>query len=286
MTEEKKNKKIITKLKHKYRLVVINDESFKEELSFELSRLNVIIAVLGLISITAVITFFLITQTPVRKYLPGASYEEIGEQIEELQEIADSLDFKQQVNELYIQNIKAIAKGEIPEDPLQKLLSDSLKDVEFKNPSKEDSLLRNMAEDQMQKGLSLKEVSSNSVASYTFFTPLQGMISANYDPELGHYGVDLLAQEGTAIKSALDGVVVMAEWSVETGHLLLIQHKDDLITVYKHNSVLLKKQGELVRAGDPIAIVGNSGENTTGPHLHFEIWFKNVPVNPENYMSF
>jgi murein DD-endopeptidase MepM/ murein hydrolase activator NlpD len=286
MTEEKKNKKIIKKLKHKYRLVVINDESFKEELSFELSRLNVIIVVLGLISITAVITFFLITQTPVRKYLPGASYEEIGEQIEELQDIADSLDFKQQVNELYIQNIKAIAKGEIPEDPLQKLLSDSLKDVEFKNPSKEDSLLRNMAEDQMQKGLSLKEVSSNSVASYTFFTPLQGMISANYDPELGHYGVDLLAQEGTAIKSALDGVVVLAEWSVETGHLLLIQHKDDLITVYKHNSVLLKKQGELVRAGDPIAIVGNSGENTTGPHLHFEIWFKNVPVNPENYMSF
>ena len=286
MTEEKKNKKIIKKLKHKYRLVVINDESFKEELSFELSRLNVIIVVLGLISITAVITFFLITQTPVRKYLPGASYEEIGEQIEELQDIADSLDFKQQVNELYIQNIKAIAKGEIPEDPLQKLLSDSLKEVEFKNPSREDSLLRNMAEDQMQKGLSLKEISSNSVASYTFFTPLQGMISANYDPELGHYGVDVLAQEGTAIKSALDGVVVMAEWSVETGHLLLIQHKDDLITVYKHNSVLLKKQGELVRAGDPIAIVGNSGENTTGPHLHFEIWFKNVPVNPENYMSF
>lgn len=286
MTEEKKNKKIIKKLKHKYRLVIINDEIFKEELSFQLSRLNVIIALLAVISITAVFTFFIITQTPVRKYLPGASYEEIGQKIEDLQDLADGLDFKQQVNELYIENIKAIAKGETPEDPLEKLLGDSLKDVEFENPSKDDSLLRAMAESQMQSRLSLQEVSSNDVASYTFFTPIQGMISANYDPELGHYGVDVLAQEGTAIKSALDGVIVLSEWSVETGHLLLIQHKDDLITVYKHNSVLLKKQGELVRAGDPIAIIGNSGENTTGPHLHFEIWFKNVPVNPENYMSF
>lgn len=286
MSEEKKKKKIIKKLNYKYRLVIMNDEIFREALSFKLSRLNVIIVVFTLILTTALITFFLVTRTPLRKFLPGASYEEIDEKIDRLIVLTDSLEYKHEVNDLYIQNIQAISKGEEPEDPMQKLLTDSVKPVEFISPSEEDSLLRVMADEQLQGGLTLKELSLNSVASYTFFTPLHGMISSQFEPEKGHYGIDVLAKEGSAINAALDGIVVLAEWSVETGHLLAIQHKDDIITIYKHNSVLLKKQGERVRAGDPIAIIGNSGENSTGPHLHLEVWFKNVPVNPENYMTF
>jgi murein DD-endopeptidase MepM/ murein hydrolase activator NlpD len=115
---------------------------------------------------------------------------------------------------------------------------------------------------------------------------LKGIITNNYDPSGKHYGVDIVAAKNAAIKSTLDGTVIFAEWTLQTGYTIAVQHQDNLISVYKHNSVLLKKEGDYVTAGAVIAIIGETGELTTGPHLHFELWYDGSPVNPRDYMVF
>ena len=124
------------------------------------------------------------------------------------------------------------------------------------------------------------------ISSFTFFTPLRGIVTSKFDPATKHYGVDIVSVQNEAIKATLDGVVIFSGWTLETGYTVIIQHENDLISVYKHNSVLLKDQGSFVKAGDAIAIVGSSGEYSTGPHLHFEIWYNGVPVNPTDFIKF
>ncbi len=122
--------------------------------------------------------------------------------------------------------------------------------------------------------------------NFTFFNPLKGIITSEFDLSLNHYGIDIVSKENDAVKATLDGTVLFADWTVETGHVISIQHRDNYISVYKHNSVLLKKTGNFVKAGEPIAIVGESGELTTGAHLHFELWYNGTPVNPLEYIAF
>ena len=153
--------------------------------------------------------------------------------------------------------------------------------------SKEDSLLRDYVE--REDSYSLKSSSNanqNSNRNIYFFTPLKGSLTNSYDPTTDHFGVDVVAPKDEAIKATLDGTVISADWTVETGYVIHLQHKNDLISVYKHNSVLLKKTGDLVKAGEPIAIIGNSGELTSGPHLHFELWKAGIPLDPTKYVNF
>lgn len=285
MSEEKKKKKLIKKLKHKYRLVVLNDESFQEELSFVLSPLNLIVLAVSSILVVILITSFVILYTPVKNYLPGSSYEEVLGDLSDLKETADSLNYKIELNDQYYRNLEAIVNGEVPEDLTQE---DSSKHVEGKisGPSDQDSVLRKIVEEADLYNTIDLEVSPGSPSSFSFFTPVNGMVIDKFDRKNNHLGTDIVAKEGSAIKSTLNGVVVFAEWTVETGHVIAIQHKENLLSIYKHNSVLLKKQGDIVKSGDPIAIIGNSGELSTGPHLHFELWFENSPINPEDYMNF
>ncbi len=285
MSEKKPKKKLIKKLKHKYRLVVLNDDSFQEELSFKLSPMNVIVALASTIVVVVLLTSFILLYTPVKNYLPGSSYEEVLSNISDLKEKADSLNYQFEVNELYYKNLEAIVNGEIPKDPTEE--GDlKLQEADLSGPSPEDSVLRKIVEEADMYNPIEMEVSSGSPSSYSFFTPVNGIVSAKYNRRQSHLGVDILAEEGTAIKSTLEGIVVFSEWTVETGNVIMIQHTGNLLSIYKHNSVLLKKQGDFVRAGDPIAIIGNSGELTTGPHLHFELWFENSPINPEDYINF
>jgi murein DD-endopeptidase MepM/ murein hydrolase activator NlpD len=124
------------------------------------------------------------------------------------------------------------------------------------------------------------------LASLLFFPPLKGMVTSKQDIAAGHYGVDVVAKLNSRVSSALDGTVVFAEWTMETGYVMIIQHDQNIVTSYKHNAELLKKQGEKVKAGEVIAIMGNTGKETTGPHLHFELWVNGNPINPEDYISF
>jgi len=132
------------------------------------------------------------------------------------------------------------------------------------------------------------EIMAGNVQIYSqnFFKPLNGIITAKFAPLEKHYGIDIVAPHNDAVKSVLDGTVIMAAWTLETGYVIVIQHAGNLISVYKHNAVLLKQEGDFVKAGEPIAIAGNSGEISTGPHLHFELWYNGNPVNPTNYINF
>lgn len=154
--------------------------------------------------------------------------------------------------------------------------------------SAEDSLLRVEFEELDQYSLLSPGMrgGSASISNYFFFKPITGIVSNGYNPARRHFGIDIVSQANEAIKSVLDGTVVFAGWTLETGYTIAVQHQSDIISVYKHNSALLKREGDYVKAGDPVAIVGNSGELSTGPHLHFELWYNGRPVNPREYITY
>ena len=155
-------------------------------------------------------------------------------------------------------------------------------------PSAGDSLLRKQIESQDVYSLAFNPSKSqkNGVADFLFFMPLKGVVTNSFNAKEEHFGVDIAAPENEAIKAALDGTVTISTWTSETGYVIQIQHENNLISVYKHNSTLLKKSGQFVKAGDVIAIIGNSGELSTGPHLHFELWYNGNPIDPQEYMIF
>ncbi len=289
MEEKKKKNKVFTKLKHKYRLTVHNDSTLAEVLTFRLSRLNVFafmgiffILVAGLI---VVLLFF----TPLRMFLPTYTDSAMSSKIVENAIKVDSLEREIQIRDRYLTNIKNIIEGkELIDYQTTADTAVHYKNLDFK-PSKEDSLLRKQIEEEEIFNLtaSVKDEKSGNFKNLHFFAPLsKGMISRHFDIETKHYGLDIVAPPNEGVKAVLDGTVVSSTWTLATGYVIQLQHENDLVSFYKHNSALLRKVGDRVKAGEVIAIIGNSGELTTGPHLHFELWHKGIPVNPEDYIVF
>lgn len=279
-------KKLITKLRNKYRLVILNDDTFEEKVSLKLSRLNVFLMV-GFTAIFLVAaTIFIIAFTSLREYIPGYSSTELKKKAYELALISDSLETQLNQNQTYLLNLRRIIDGKPPLNLTDTTLQDSLENVELKEGvTPQDSALREYVE-QEERFAVPSENKRTSKGSISFFTPVKGLIVNPYNLKEAHFGVDVVADAREVIKSCQEGVIIFSEWTVETGYVMVIQHNNNFISVYKHNSALLKKQGELVKAGEPIAIIGNTGEFSTGPHLHFELWFNGNPVNPTNYISF
>ncbi|MBI9032915.1 MAG: M23 family metallopeptidase [Bacteroidales bacterium] len=286
-----KKRKWYHKLRDKYNLIIFNQSTYEEKLNVRLSRLNVMLslAVIGVILI--LITTYIVAFTSLREYIPGYTDVDLRRELYVLQKRADSLEKVTNQQYAYFDNIRQILSGEDnyeeSGDDDEDAIIDS-KDIVNKR-SQEDSLLRLEFEAQDQYSLRVisdEFINNSSIANFTFFTPLKGVISSHYDPAKDHMGVDIVTRRDEAIKATLEGTVILANWTAQTGHVLVIQHAQNLLSVYKHNAVLLKKQGDLVKAGDPIAIVGDSGELSTGPHLHFELWYNGSPVNPEDYMVF
>lgn len=287
MAEEKpkESKQIIKKLRNKYRLVVLNDDTFEEKLSLKLSRLNVfLVGFFGaLILITA--TTFLIAFTSIREYIPGYSSTELKRQARELANRTDSLSKQEEYTKRYLANVRSILTGNPPINLTDTLGNDSVVNATLpKTVSPEDSLLRQFVEEEERFNLNSNN-ENNPSSTLSFFTPIKGIVTSKFNLQESHFGVDIVAKKNEVVKAAQDGIVIYADWSVETGNVMLVQHRNNFISVYKHNASLLKKQGELVKSGEPIAIIGNSGELSSGPHLHFELWFNGNPVDPSNYIS-
>ncbi|GAB4321032.1 MAG: M23 family metallopeptidase [Bacteroidales bacterium] len=282
------------KLRNKYRLVILNDETYEEKFSFRLSRLNVFVTVGFTILVLITGTIFLIAFTPLREYIPGYTDVTLSRRVNELLARTDSLEQVVYQKTLYLDNIRKIMSGELPgQDSLLTGSSTASIDpstVEYRR-SPEDSILR--AEFRREATYDLyysdqsDERTENSLPySRLFYTPIEGVVTSEFDIGTGHYGIDLVAKPNEAVRAVLDGTVVFSDWSIETGYTIGIQHSGNFLSVYKHNSVLLKRQGALVKAGEPIAIVGASGELSTGSHLHFELWYNSTPVNPRDYIVF
>ncbi len=291
MAKQEKKGNWRSRLRVKYRLVVMNEETFKERASLLLTPLNVIILGGSVIIFLIVFVTYLIAFTPLREYIPGYADTEMQKQIYENTLRTDSLERELAMKDLYLQNINMIIAGETPNQQAHE--PDTTKDyatIEFNN-SKQDSLLREMVEAEerfniqnLQMGVP-KSVESN-IRNLFFFAPLKGDVTAGFDSKEKHYAVDIVAKENEPIKATLDGTVIFSSWTYDSGHVIAVQHSSNLTSFYKHCSVLLKKTGESIKAGEVIAVVGNSGELTTGPHLHFELWFNGRPVNPEDYIVF
>ncbi len=287
----KKKQKLLERLKNKYKLVILNDETFEEKASFTLNRLNVFIfgSVL-LVLLIGIVTSILIF-TPLKEYIPGYADVSLRRDISEMALRVDSMQMVIDANDKYIENVKGVINGTVGlNDTININSKPSLKDTTFRIGAmpEEDSLLRLMIEDQNQYGFAIKEnnVKPTGIAGYAFFTPVKGIITEKYNPKKGHYGIDIAATKGLPVKAALEGTIVMASWTSDGGYVLAIQHGNDLLSIYKHCSVLFKKVGNFVRSGEPVAIVGDSGEMQTGPHVHFELWYKGNAVNPKEYINF
>jgi murein DD-endopeptidase MepM/ murein hydrolase activator NlpD len=276
------------KWKAKYRLVILNSENFEERLTFKASRISVFIFVLSSIIILIGGTSAVISFTPIREYIPGYTSSDIRKKVLELNQMSDSLILDLEQNQKYLANIKNIVVGL----PVQKALLDSISDNDIRQEiifekNVEDSLLRVQVEAEEKFNIfsnNKKEVSE--IYEVLFFKPIEGIVIEKFDKEQSHYGIDVVSKENELIKSTLDGVVIFANWTAETGNVVAVMHKNSLVSIYKHNSVLLKKEGDTVGAGDPIAIIGNSGKWSSGPHLHFELWHKGEAINPEQYILF
>jgi murein DD-endopeptidase MepM/ murein hydrolase activator NlpD len=285
-------KLLVRRIRDQYRLVILNEETLEERISFKLSRLNVFVAI-GLLSILLVfITTYIIAFTPLKEYIPGYTDITLQRRIYELQLRSDSVAFAMRAQEKYLDGLKRVLNGDLPNER-EMLPADTAKTRDYRNikdkRSGEDSVLRAEYEKDSKYNLFKSDKSSSkgsSMRNLTFFTPVKGMVTSEFDPLRKHFGIDIVAARDEVIKSVQDGTVIFSGWTVETGYVIAIQHPGNVISIYKHNSVLLKKEGNIVHAGETVSIIGETGELSTGPHLHLELWINGIPVNPIDYIVF
>jgi len=290
---EKKREKFIHRLKHTYRLVFFNDKTLEEIWRVRFTLMNVL-SIAGTIFIILVGgSMALVMFTPLRVIVPGYPTDAMRNQIWINAMRLDSLEHEINLRDKYIHAVNAIVAGREPEltEAGTGSATPNYENITFTR-SEQDSLLRKRVEEEEQFNFTLRQQISPtyedvSLSRIHFFKPVDGVISNKFNLKENHFGIDLVAAPNEVVKAILDGTVIMAVWTAETGNVIQIQHTSNIISVYKHNASLLnRKQGDKVKAGDAIAIVGNSGELTSGPHLHLEIWQNGTPVNPEDYFVF
>ncbi len=256
-------------------------------LSILLTPLNVILIALGFIAIVGLFSYALTALTPLREYIvPGYIDEQHRQDAYEARVAADSLGRQLQQQDQYLSVLKTILSGGVPSDSLAAIESRGGDKALSFSLSYDDSLLRSRIEEEDR--FVLRVGASGTVETRSsrglLFKPVEGSVSALFDPENGHFGVDLVAPANSMVRAAANGSVVISSFTVDGGHVIAIQHENNLLSVYKHNSALLKSVGETVRTGEPIAVIGNTGDHSDGPHLHFELWKRGVPVNPLEYL--
>ena len=282
-------KKLIHRLRNKYRLLVINETTYDERFSARLSALNVISSIGLIVFFSALLTTLLVVYTPMKEWIPGYPSNQIRKDAYHASNLADSLEIIVKQYRQYNDNLKLILSGEVPPDSFLTYQSSNFnyKDIKF-TKSPEDSILRDRFENEEKYNIVLSNPRQTKTLkeSILFFPPLHGEISGKFNPENGHLGIDITGPESEPVLATLGGTVILSSWTSETGYVIQIMHENNLVSVYKHNSVLLHKVGDRVETGEPIAIIGNTGELSNGPHLHFELWFEGKPMNPEDFIFF
>jgi murein DD-endopeptidase MepM/ murein hydrolase activator NlpD len=260
MKKESRMKRFFGKMRYKYRLIVMNESTYEERFAMRLSRLNVFTVISLSILSMIVLAFILIAYTPLREYIPGYGNVEERQMLFELSLKTDSLEKELQAREIYFNAFYSMLLNLDSAMLLDNYsaYSNSGDNPEFNTENKQASFL---------------------------LPPLKGKIVNKFDASKEHYGIDISGEKDSFIHSVADGIVVFSDWTLDGGKTIVIQHSSNIISVYKHNSVLIKQEGESVSAGEPVAVIGNTGEETNGPHLHFELWIDQVAVNPANHLS-
>ena len=272
MPKKKRSKAFWNNIKFKYKLTIINENTLEEVVGIRVSKLNGLSVLLSVLTILFLIAAIIIAFTPLRNYLPGYMNSEVRNQIVANALRVDSLQQLVERQNLYIMNIQDIFSGKVRVDSVQSMdtLTTLRKDSLMERTKREEEFRRQYEEAEKYNLTSI--TSQPNVNGLIFYRPTRGMISAHFYAEKKHYGPDIAANLST--------------YTAETGYLIEVQHNQDFVSIYKHCGSLLKREGDKVQAGEAIALVGNSGTLTTGPHLHFELWNKGRPVNPEKYIVF
>ena len=284
---KKQKKNSINKLTRSYKVVVSSEDTFEERLSFSTNKFNVFL-VLSLYSIILIaFTISVVFFTQIREMVPGYSSSDLLTQAIYLTKKTDSLEKELELNNTFYKSIENVLSGKteqiIYKDTLA--VSNEKDNIDFQAvlTNAEDSILRKYVEEEDKFNLTKNEL---VIENKMFVSPVKGQITQKFDPLNNHFALDILVDTGTPVKSILEGKVIFSEWSVDTGHVLIIDHGDNIISVYKHNSKVLKTQNNFVKAGEVIAYSGNQGTLSTGPHLHFELWKNGTPINPEPLFNF
>lgn len=278
-------KSFISKLLTKYRLVLLNDSTYEEKSSFKISRLNVFSILFALMFIIVLITSGILFFTPIREYIPGYSSTSLQKQANMLSYKTDSLRQIVFLNDQYINSLKKVLTGDLEtiEYKADSVISKDILDLQIIEKSKEDSILRQLVNNEDK--YNLDNINKNK-DFYLLSAPINGAVSQNYSIADDHLAIDISVDIGTPVKAVSNGRVILSEWTTQTGYVLIIDHGNDLISVYKHNSKLLKSQGEIVKQDEIIALSGNSGVLTSGPHLHFELWSEGFSIDPNTLINF
>lgn len=279
-------KKLYERLKNQYRLIVYNDTTFQSVWSMKLSRLKVFTVTSLLSAIIVVLVIILIATTGLREYIPGYPKAEYRQMLVHTALKVDSLEQELLKRDQFFKGIQSIMSGEIPQDNLSIQEDIKTDDVEFKEFNHDSVFQDKLLAEQLS--LSIQNTDDNNVglAQIHFFVPVKGVVTEHFNSSSDHYGIDLVSKPNARISAVLGGTVIFSGWTLETGYVIYLQHETNLISVYKHNAELLKNTGDKINAGEAIAIIGNTGELSTGPHLHFELWYQGTALNPEQYIDF
>lgn len=284
-------KKLFSYFMRKYRFEIMRNQTLEQRKTFVYNRLQVSVVIMFTALLIIILTSLIFIYSPVKYYLPGVGSQN-NQETYDLSIRTDSLKHQLEIQNKYIENVRIILNGgEIIDDfsntDTNRINIDTITDYH----SPEDSILRAEIESYGNTTNNLNSSSATNtqnalIEDFFFFPPIKGIIINNYNPIDKHYGIDIAAKDNETVKTTLDGIVLFSDWTIDGGYCIIIQHSNNLLSVYKHNSSLLKKQGDYVKAGNIISIVGDSGEESTGPHLHFELWFNGNHINPRKYINF
>jgi murein DD-endopeptidase MepM/ murein hydrolase activator NlpD len=287
MLKERKRDKIKKIFQNPYRIVIFNDANLHIIRQVKFTARTMLMALVFAVVCIIVGVTFLIAFTPLREYIPGYPTGKMRQMLIRNVLVVDSLDLEIQRRDRYFKDFRAMLAGETPSDTAVKRGTVPRPDqVQFKKYDHDSLFKEEIAQEQTNLGINSAPATRGGVAGLLFFPPLNGMVTGKHDMINGHFGVDIVGKLNSRISAALDGTVIFAGWTIDTGYVIYLQHEQNLVTVYRHNAELLKIQGDKVRAGEAIAIMGNSGKETTGPHLHFEMWLNGISINPEEYIKF
>lgn len=280
-------KKIFQMLKDHYRLIIYNDTSIQTVWSLKLTPLKVItLGTFGAVMLI-LLTTTIIAYTPLRENIPGYPSAKVRQQIIRNYLLVDSLENEIKTRDNYFNKIKILIEGDVPSDETSATdTAMKMATAKFSNLNADSIFQDKLLEEKLNLTIQKNPKRLPSIANIHFFTPLRGLITNKFNPKTEHLAVDVVGKLNARISGVLDGTVIFSGWTMDTGYSIFIQHESNIISVYKHNAELLKSMGDKVKAGEVIAIMGNSGELTTGPHLHFELWHNGTALNPETYIDF
>lgn len=287
MNRRELRKKIFQMLKDHYRLIIYNDSTIQTVWSIKLTPIKVLsLGGLGAI-LLILLTTIIIAYTPLRESIPGYPSAKVRHQIILNYMLVDSLENEIQTRDNYFDKIKTLFQGEVPLDEAPSIDSAmKFREVKFKNINADSVFEDKLIEERQDLSIPNKPKRSINIAHIHFFTPLHGVIANKFNPKTGHMAIDVVGNPNSRILSVLDGTVIFAGWTMDTGFSVYVQHENNIVSAYKHNGELLKTEGDKVNAGEVIAIMGNSGELNVGPHLHLELWHNGIAIDPQTYIDF